>query len=94
MEVIITAHMFYCSSDRSTIAFSKDPKGKNLPNDICANWMHWKSITLAGNLEDEGPGEVRITDNHILKGLMRQGYFTAEERDIHTVHGLYQNDRK
>ncbi|TRX51298.1 hypothetical protein FNH22_24495 [Fulvivirga sp. M361] len=90
MEVIITAHMFYCSTERSIIAFSKDATGANLPRDTCSDWMHWKSITLAGDLEKKS-GDLKVTDNKILKGLMEHDFFIAEERNIHTVHSLYQS---
>ena len=88
MVVIMTAHMFFCSTNRSMIAFSSDPKGDNLPIDICHDWMHWKSTTIAGELS-KNCSNLQVTDDEILDGLMQQGYFITKESMVQTINGLY-----
>ena len=86
--MIITAHMFFCSTNRSMIAFSSDPKGDNLPTETCEDWMHWKSTTIAGELSKDF-SNLHVTDDEILDGLMQQGYFITKENMVQTVNGLY-----
>ncbi len=88
MVVIVTAHMFFCSTDRSVIAFSSDPKGANLPADTCPDWMHWKSTTIASELSG-GTSNLQVTDDQILDGLMQQGYFITHENRVRTAVSLY-----
>lgn len=70
------------------IAFTTEEDGSNLPVDECPSWMHWKSITISGDVSESSQHEI-IKDIDILKGIMAQGYYIGYESKMDLEFGLY-----
>ncbi len=88
MHVIVTVHLFYCPNERSKIAFSSFEDGHNIPLKECESWMHWKTATIAGDINEPDKG-YKVTDARILKALIADGYLVSAESSVETELGLY-----
>lgn len=88
MLVILMVHIFYCPDNRMKIGFTTEESGANLPSNECEAWMHWKSLTLSGDISENSHEDV-IRDIDILKGIMNQGYYIGRESKMKLQFGLY-----
>ncbi|MEM6523977.1 MAG: hypothetical protein AAGF85_11800 [Bacteroidota bacterium] len=70
------------------IGFTTEGSGSNLPLEECASWMHWKSLTISGDISGSSQKDV-IKDIDIIKGIMGHGYYIGSESKMQLEFGLY-----
>lgn len=62
-------HIFQCSKNSGMFGFTEDATGANLPNDLCREWIFFKTRTI-----EEGTPLMGGNPTDILNGVRNNGY--------------------